>query len=150
MLKFMRVRKDWTAIVCLKGSPGESFFCLKGTWQQSSGLTNNNTTSMDRQNQKGDFGHNTHPHVWWQLITSYQCGVLIIWACSAATGMGHHAVTESTSVESNMRSSVRLLKLVWNWDMQQDNDPRHCRKKWRRCSDLKSGRQLDWNAVVTP
>ena len=74
-------------------------------------------------------------------------------------GPEHLAVIESTMssslvlgiLKSNARPFVWLLKLGWNWVMQQNNDPEYNTVEKERIKVLqwcsqKSRRQLDWNA----
>ena len=110
-------------------------------------------------------GHNAQQHVWKKPNTAcqhkhlmpaakYSGRVLVIGACSAATGPGHLAIIESainSSVyqsipESNMWPSVWLLKLVWKWVTQQDNDPKHSSKSTTECLKKKIIKALQWSS----
>ncbi|MEE6515924.1 hypothetical protein FKM82_025084 [Ascaphus truei] len=72
------------------------------------------------------FGENQTQHISLIPTVKHGSGGVMIWACFAATGPGNLAVIESTMnssvyqsiLESNVRPSVRQLKLGRNWVIQ--------------------------------
>lgn len=81
-LLIVQLQNDWTSMACLVAR--ESLFSLKQTWQH--GLALETTTILYKHQQK-------------HLIPTvkHNDGGLVICGCSAATVLGHLAVTQSSS-----------------------------------------------------
>jgi len=138
-------------MACLEGLPGESLYSLKKNMAARLRFAKlhlnkpqdfwNNVIWSDETIVEM-FGHDLQCHIWWKLNTAYQHkqlkptvkyadGSLIIWACFEPhdNRVDHELLCIYQSIlKSNVRPSVRPVKLGWKWLMQQDNDPKHTSK----------------------
>lgn len=111
------------------------------------------------------FGQQDRGHVWRKRNSPFQennliptlkhgGGSVMVWRCFAAAGPGQLTIMEYTMnsivyqrvLEEHVRSSVKELKLMRNWTLQHDNDPKHTSKptKNQGLAGNEDWRVLEW------